>query len=181
MTEEEAWRLLDQAELIVPADVVELALARLADEIGGQLAQSYPLVLAVMGGATVFAGHLLPRLRFPLDYDYLHATRYGDATTGGELAWVVEPRAAVAGRSVLLLDDVLDAGVTLAAIKERLLALGAARVVSAVFADKDIGRAKPVAADFVGLTLPDRYVFGFGMDVKGAWRNLPAIYALKDS
>lgn len=94
---------------------------------------------------------------------------------------MVEPRADVTGRTVLLLDDILDEGITLAAIKERLLAQGAARVVTAVFADKAIGRNKPIEADFIGVTLPDRYVFGFGMDVKGAWRNLPAIYALRGS
>ena len=132
-----------------------------------------------MGGAVVFAGQLLPRLAFPLECDYLHATRYGDVTTGGQLAWVVSPRAPVQGRTVLVLDDVLDEGVTLAAIKERLLAEGAADCLVAVLAEKDLGRAKPVAADFVGVRLPNRYVFGCGMDVKGAWRNLPAIYAVR--
>ena len=84
------------------------------------------------------------------------------------------------GRCVLVLDDILDEGVTLAAIKERLLQLGATECYTAVMVDKDLGRSKPISADFVGLTLPNRYLFGFGMDVEGAWRNLPAIYALKD-
>lgn len=180
MQGQEAWRLLDESEQIVSAEAVAATVSRLAREISERLGDGYPLVLAVMGGATIFAGHLLPQLRFPLDYDYLHATRYDDATTGGELAWVVEPRAEVAGRTVLLVDDILDEGITLAAIRERLLAQGATRVWTAVFADKEISRAKPIAADFVGLSLPNRYVFGFGMDVKGAWRNLPAIYVLKD-
>ncbi|CAB1368175.1 hypoxanthine-guanine phosphoribosyltransferase [Denitratisoma oestradiolicum] len=179
MRRQQAWQILEEADQIVSAAEVAQAVSRIAGEIGERLGEAYPLVLAVMGGATIFAGNLLPQLRFPLDYDYLHATRYGDATTGGELAWVVEPRADVVGRIVLLVDDILDEGITLAAIKERLLAQGAARVWTAVFADKDIGRAKPITADFVGLTLPNRYVFGFGMDVSGAWRNLPAIYALK--
>jgi len=127
----------------------------------------------------LFTGQLLPQLAFPLDFDYLHVTRYGDVTTGGQLAWIVEPRASVAGRVVLVVDDILDQGVTMAAIVKRLREQGAAAVFSAVFADKDIGRAKPVAADFVGVHLPNRYVFGYGMDVKGAWRNLPAVYAVR--
>lgn len=175
----EALQLLDEADLICPAETVTEAIRHMAIEIGQRLEEANPLVLAVMGGATIFAGHLLPQLRFPLEYDYLHATRYGDATTGGELAWVVEPRASVSGRCVLLLDDILDEGVTLAAIRDRLLAQGASEVLTAVFADKAIGRAKPIQADFVGVTLPNRYVFGFGMDVRGAWRNLPAIYAVR--
>jgi hypoxanthine phosphoribosyltransferase len=132
-----------------------------------------------MGGAVVFAGQLLPQLVFPLEFDYLHVSRYGDDTRGGPLSWLVAPRTPVAGRVVLLLDDILDEGVTLAEITAWLRAQGASEVLSAVFADKHTGRAKAIAADFVGLRLPDRYVFGFGMDIAGAWRNLPAVYAVK--
>jgi hypoxanthine phosphoribosyltransferase len=89
------------------------------------------------------------------------------------------PRKNLQDRSILLLDDILDEGHTLAAAKARLLELGASEVKIAVLADKLIGRGKPIAADFVGLYLPDRYVFGMGMDAYGLWRNLPAIYALK--
>jgi hypoxanthine phosphoribosyltransferase len=81
---------------------------------------------------------------------------------------------------VLVVDDILDEGNTLETIRDKLLAAGSQQVCIAVFADKETGRPKPVAADFVGIKLPNRYVFGFGMDVNGAWRNLPAIYALKD-
>ncbi|HNH34928.1 MAG TPA: hypoxanthine-guanine phosphoribosyltransferase [Rhodocyclaceae bacterium] len=179
MAPEEARRILDEADLVCPAAEIAAAVERVAREINDRLADANPLVLTVMGGAVVFAGQLLPRLPFPLECDYLHATRYGDATTGRQLAWVVEPRTAVQGRAVLVLDDVLDEGVTLAAIKERLLAQGAAACLIAVLADKDLGRPKPVAADFVGVRLPNRYVFGCGMDVRGAWRNLPAIYAVR--
>lgn len=180
MTPEEARRLLESAELIRSESEVAAAVRQVAQALNDVLSDTNPLVLAVMGGATIFAGHLLPLLRFPLEYDYLHATRYGDSTTGGELAWIVEPRIPVAGRTVLLIDDILDEGITLAAIRERLLRQGADRCITAVFANKEIGRTKPIQPDYIGLNLPDRFVFGFGMDVKGAWRNLPAIYALKD-
>jgi hypoxanthine phosphoribosyltransferase len=179
VTPAEAKTLLAEADLIRSADEVAGAVDRLAAEIGMRLAEVQPLVLTVMGGAVVFAGHLLPKLVFPLDCDYLHVTRYGDATSGGALAWVAEPRLPVKGRVVLVLDDILDEGITLAAIKARLLDQGAAECLVAVLADKNIGRAKPIRPDFVGLQLPNRYVFGYGMDVKGAWRNLPAIYAVK--
>lgn len=178
LSADDAWNILKRADLIVSEAAVEAALARLAAEISARLGTSEPLVVSVMGGAVVFTGRILPMLRFPLDFDFVHVTRYGDATRGGEIEWKVRPRTTITGRTVLVLDDILDEGITLAAIREGLLEQGAAAVYSAVFADKDIGRPKPLTADFVGVRLPDRYVFGFGMDVHGAWRNLPAIYAI---
>ena len=172
--------MLDTAERLCSAAAVAEAVTRVAREISARLADSFPLVLSVMRGSVIFAGQLLPQLRFPLEFDYLDVTRYGDATRGGEISWKVNPGTSVAGRIVLVLDDILDEGQTLAAVREKLLALGAVSVYSAVFADKDTGRPKPATADFVGIRLPNRYVFGFGMDISGAWRNLPEIYALKE-
>ncbi|HUY03286.1 MAG TPA: hypoxanthine-guanine phosphoribosyltransferase [Rhodocyclaceae bacterium] len=178
---EEAQAILDNAEQLCSAAEVAAAISRVAGEVSAQLAGRRPLVLAVMSGAVVFAGQLLPLLPFPLDFDYLHASRYDGATGGGALRWLVEPREHLAGRTLLVVDDILDAGITLAAIRERLLARGAATVYTAVLVEKELGREKPVAADFVGLRLPDRYLFGCGMDIHGVWRNLPAIYALKET
>lgn len=170
---------LRDAELICPAEQVQAALHRIARQINAALAETHPLVLSVMGGAVVFTGQLLPLLDFPLDFDYVHVSRYGDARHGGQMHWKVEPRENVRGRVVLVLDDILDEGHTLAALRQRVLELGASRFYSAVFADKRHGRAKPIHADFTGVELPDRFVFGYGMDIEGAWRNLPAIYAVK--
>lgn len=174
-----AQELLEQSELLYPEEQVQAALRRVAREINAALAGEHPLVLSVMGGAVVFTGQLLPLLGFPLDFDYVHVSRYGDARQGGRMHWKVEPRETVRARTVLVLDDILDEGHTLAALRERVMALGAHRFYSAVFADKRHGREKPIRADFVGMEVPDRFVFGYGMDIEGAWRNLPAIYALK--
>jgi len=176
---EEAQRILDTAEQIISATEVSQTIERMAADINAALFDKYPLVLSVMGGAVVFTGQLLPLLKFPLDFDYLHVSRYNNETQGGQVNWKVAPQENVQGRVVLVLDDILDEGITLAAIRERIMGRGALAFYSAVFADKNIGRAKPISADFVGVTLPNRYVFGFGMDVNGAWRNLPAIYAIK--
>lgn len=175
-----AWQILDSAELIHSAAAVDAAIERVAAEIAAKLRDQFPLVLSVMGGAVVFTGRILPLLNFPLEFDYIHATRYGAATSGGRVDWKVEPKGNVEGRTVLVLDDILDIGDTMLAIRERVLGLGARAFYSAVLSDKKMSRAKPICADFVGLSLPDRYVFGCGMDLHGIWRNLPAIYALKE-
>ena len=175
----QAWQMLRDADLLFGENEVNRAVTRLAVEITAKLADTYPLVMPVMGGAVVFTGHLLPQLHFPLEFDYLHVTRYDGNTRGGEIQWKTKPHVDVRGRTVLVLDDILDEGNTLAAIRDHMLEAGAAAFHSAVFADKDIGRVTPVRADFVGLTVPNRYVFGFGMDAHEYWRNLPAIYALK--
>lgn len=181
LTKEQAQKIFDEAEEIVPALQVDQAVRRVAAEIRAALADKYPLVLSVMGGAVVFTGHLLPLLNFPLDFDTIHVTRYGNETRGNELSWKLMPRQSVDGRTVLVIDDILDEGHTLAAIRKMVLQLNAKEIYCAVLADKEIGRAKPIKADFVGFMVPNRFVFGFGMDISGAWRNLPAIYAMKES
>ena len=180
MNEQQARTLLAEAELIHSAEAVQQALAVVAGAITEQLAGKHPLVLCVMTGGVIFCGQLLPKLDFPVDFDYLHATRYGPETQGGKLSWRTAPWTSVKDRVVLVVDDILDEGITLAAVKDSLKRLGAKEVLTAVFADKLNGKEKPIAADFTALNVPDRFVFGFGMDVNGAWRNLPAIYAMKD-
>jgi hypoxanthine phosphoribosyltransferase len=178
MSGDEARQLLARAEMIRSAADVSRALDRLATGITVELGGRFPVVLMVMRGAVFLAGQLLPRLDFPLEFDYLHATRYQGTTGGATIVWKVVPPESVRGRPVLVLDDILDEGHTLAAILDSLGRAGAAEVRVAVLCEKRTGRDKPVRADFVGFEVPDRYVFGCGMDVQGLWRNLPAIYAL---
>jgi hypoxanthine phosphoribosyltransferase len=176
---DKAWAFLEDSDLVASAEEVQGAVRRLASEIEKRLAKAYPLVLAVMGGAVVFAGHLLPRLRFPLHFDYIHASRYGTATQGAGVEWRVKPRE-VKGRTVLVLDDILDHGETMRAIRDGLIELGADDFHCAVLVEKTLQKQKPISADFVGLKIPDRFVFGCGMDAKGYWRNLPEIRAMRE-
>ena len=172
--------LLASADLIHSEQAVAAAVTRVAGEITAKLSETHPLVLCVMSGGVPFAGQLITQLLFPLDFDYLHVTRYGQDTSGGALSWRAAPQTPVKGRTVLVLDDILDEGVTLAAIVDRLRQLGATACYTAVATDKQNGKVKPIKADFVALSVPDRFVFGYGMDVRGQWRNLPAIYAIKE-
>src|ERR1051326_7075272 len=137
-----AWRFLEQSDPIASPEEIQRALARVAAQVSERLGTSYPLVLAVMGGAVVFAGQMLPLLRFPLDFDYIHASRYGVETHGAHIEWRVLPAASVQGRAVLALDDILDGGQTMAAIRDRLLELGAASFHCAVLVEKRLARAK---------------------------------------
>jgi len=179
-----ARALLARAEELVSADTVQAAVHNVAEVLNSRFDSDatgeFPLVLGVMGGAVVFTGHLLPQLSFPLEFDYIHVTRYGDQDRGGEVVWKVIPRQNVAGRTIIVVDDILDEGETLAHVKQRLLDMGAAEVILAVFADKELGKRKPVQADIVGLTIPNKFVVGFGMDAHGYWRNLPGLWVIRD-
>lgn len=177
---QQAKDILASADVIYTADEVATAVSRIAAEITEKLGETNPLLLCVMSGGVPFTGHLMTQLLFPLELDYLHVTRYGQDTTGGALSWRSAPWTSVKGRTVLVLDDILDEGLTLATIVERMRELGAKACYTAVATEKLNGKKKPIKADFVALTVPDRFVFGYGMDVRGAWRNLPAIYAMKE-
>ena len=183
MNSADATTLLAESEILFSAADVNAATTRVAQGLNRDYADKHPLVLGVMGGAIVFAGQLLPQLDFPLDFDIVQASRYGEKTIGTHLNWRVTPRDNVKGRHVLLVDDILDEGITLAAIVELLKSQGAASVECAVFCVKDYGveknAQKPLQAKYIGLTVPNRFIFGYGMDVSGAWRNLPAIWAKK--
>ncbi|EDY86381.1 hypoxanthine-guanine phosphoribosyltransferase [gamma proteobacterium HTCC5015] len=162
----------------------EATIAECLDKMAGKITLDYtgldPLVLCVMNGGLYFTAELTKRLEFPMQVDYLHATRYGDDSVGKEVVWKAMPQAEVAGRHVLVLDDILDEGYTLAAIQNALQEQGAASVRMAVLTEKQHDRrCEGVNAKYVGLQLPDRFVFGCGMDYKGYFRNLRAIYGIE--
>jgi hypoxanthine phosphoribosyltransferase len=181
MTLDEANQVLAEADLLVAGEDVTAAIGRLAGEITTRLAGANPVLLCVMNGGLIFAGQLLTRLVFPLEVDYCHATRYGRETAGAGLDWIVRPRLKLRGRTVLLLDDILDEGITLDAIAGYCRQQGATRILMAVLVDKRHDRkvSPGFRADFTGMETEDRFLFGFGLDYKGYWRNAPGIYAVK--
>lgn len=174
--------VLENANQLFSQQEVEQALDRLADDIKHLLGDQDPLLLCVMTGGLVPASELFTRFDFPVQIDYLHATRYQGTVGGKELKWVTEPSQSLKGRTVLVVDDILDEGLTLAAILDYCSEQGARAVYSAVLVEKMHERkADGLRADFVGLQVEDRYVFGYGMDYHGYLRNVKGIYAVADS
>ena len=172
---EQPDHFLKNSEVIFPAELIQCQLERLASEITNDMAEELPVILPVMNGAIVMTGKLLPLLDFPLELDYLHASRYSGELTGSSVSWRSKPLIDVTDRTVLVIDDILDEGITAHQIMLWLKEAGAAIVKICVLLNKKINREKPICADYIGFDVPNEYVFGFGMDIKNAWRNLPDI------
>jgi len=181
------------AELYLPKNCRQLytyeeinqALDRLADKLNLQLKGEAPLVLCVMQGGLIFAGQLIPKLHCMLEIDYIHATRYNNQTSGGELRWKAYPDKSLNNRTVLILDDILDEGKTLQSIIRYCESQDASKIISAVLCKKIHARCvsddsiTTALTENIALTVEDDYVFGFGMDYNGQYRQLDSIYALE--
>jgi len=174
-------QVIESADLLYTKKQVEAALDRMAQTIHAFLEQRNPLLLCVMNGGMVTAGKLLTRLTFPLTIDALNASRYRNQLSGSQIQWLHKPQTPLANRTVLIVDDILDEGITLRAIYDYCREQGASSIYSAVLVNKKLPYPKPIQADFVGLEIENRYVFGYGMDYKGYCRNLAGIYAVKES
>lgn len=160
---------------------VEAALDSMAVSISAELADKNPLVICIMHGGLITCGKLATRLNFPLQLDYLHATRYRGETSGKDLEWKVFPSESLKGRAVLLVDDIFDVGTTLKLIAEYCKQQGCASVQSAVLLDKLHDRRElGIEVEFTGLEVADHYLFGYGMDYRGYLRNAPGIYAIAE-
>ncbi len=171
-----------QADLLVDRPTIDAAIAGIADAIARDYKGEVPVFLSIMNGALPFAGQLALELGArgqDAQFDYMQASRY-HGETGGELVWKHRPVSSLFGRRVLLVDDILDEGFTLQGVRDWCLEQGATDVRIAVLTVKQHDRCLDgVQADYAGVELPDRFVFGFGMDVDESLRSLPAIYAMK--
>lgn len=178
---EEIKNVYIESDLLYSEIEVEQAIKRMAAEISAQLADSNPVAFPIMNGGLILGGKLLTQLNFPLEAGYMHATRYRNTTKGHQLEWKVRPHIDFTDRPVLIIDDILDEGHTLVEIINFCKAKGAKDIKIAVLVNKKHNRkaAPDLKADFIGLETEDRYLFGYGMDYKGYWRNAPGIFAIK--
>ena len=180
ITYAEAVSVHAQADLLVSGETIAASIDTMAAEITATLSKEMPLVLCVLNGGMIPMAQLLLKLQFPLETDYLHATRYGKKTVGTNLSWLARPSTDISGRTVLVVDDIYDEGHTLAAICEYLEEAGAKKVYAAALLNKVHNRKVEYVPDFIGLDVEDRFVYGFGMDYQGYFRNVDGIYAVKD-
>jgi len=181
ITTQHAMEVLESADCCFTRAQVQATIERMAQIITQDYQDKNPLLLCVMNGGLIFTAELLLKLSFPLQYDYIHVTRYQGKTRGGELNWIAESSIPLQDRHVLIEDDINAEGLTLAAIVKHCKQQGPLSVKTVVLVDKQHDRKQGAAADYQGLTVEDRYVFGYGMDYKGYWRNAPGIFAVKDS
>ena len=181
-TDQEIQSILDKSECLYNKKAIDTALDQMAHDIAEKLQETYPLILCVMTGALIPLGHLVTRLSFPLEIDYVHVTRYRGSIRAGELHWLHEPKMPLTNRTILVVDDIMDGGLTLTAILDYCHQQKAKAVYSAVMVNKNRTREDGVRyePDFVGVTTDDRYLFGFGLDYEESLRNLPGIYAVND-
>ena len=180
MEQQALEKVLNEADQLFSEQEIDAALDKIAAEMTTRLAADCPIFLCVLTGAIIPMGRLMCRLSFPLETDYVHATRYQGETTGTELKWKARPSHDLAGRTVVLVDDIFDEGITLEALVHYCHEQGAAKVFTAVLVNKLHHRKVDMKPDFVGLDAEDRYLFGCGMDYKEYWRNAPGIYAVKE-
>ena len=180
LSTDEVREIYHDAEKLYSNEEVQAALDNMASDIERDFGDKLPVVLPGMAGAVIITGHLMTRLSFPLEINYIHATRYANDTKGGEISWLAKPTIDLKDRAVIILDDILDEGITLAEIVDYCKNAGASEVACAVLIDKQHDRKKSaIKADYVGLEVEDRYIFGYGMDYKGFLRNADGIYAVK--
>jgi hypoxanthine phosphoribosyltransferase len=170
--------LIRKSSVIYSEIEIKTVIKNIADQVNQTIKTDDLYVLCVMNGALIFAGQLLPRLEKNIQYSCIHATRYAASLTGGPIHWLVKPPIDIEGKTVLILDDILDEGITLREIATTCLAMKAKAIYTAVLFDKEITKEKSYFPNFIGLKVPNRFVFGYGLDCKGLGRNLPHLYAL---
>lgn len=170
----------EKSTQVFSTEQIEAALTNMAQAIHEDLSDKNPVLLCVMIGGLIPFGQLLLRLSFPLEVDYVHATRYQGETRGGALHWIAKPRTDLKGRTVLIVDDILDGGVTLAAIVAEIKKMGALEVKTAVLVNKHHERETTGlnVADYVGLDVDDRFIYGYGMDYQEYLRNVAGIFVV---
>lgn len=174
------FEVVERSRLVHDETTVRTAIDQMALRLDLALRFHNPLLICVLQGGVYLTGQLLARLRFPLQQATVQVTRYGDSTAPGELRWLSPLSMEVRDRSVLLIDDVFDRGLTLSLLYDHLLASGARQILSAVIARKEVEHLTPYRPDYIALECGADYLFGCGMDYRGYWRNLPEIRALPD-
>jgi hypoxanthine phosphoribosyltransferase len=170
----------DIEQKLYPEALIVEGIDRVAKEVTAHYQDQDFTVISVLKGSCIFASDLIRRIPIPLELGFCACSSYGSGTTSGELKVNFLPEEnEVVGRNLLLVDDILDTGKTMHALKKEFLARGAADVKSCVFLDKPSRRALDFEADFKVFEVEDLFVVGYGLDYAGRYRNLPYVGSLK--
>ncbi len=167
------------AEELVSEEQLRAIVARLAEEIADEYRDKNPLIVGILVGSFVFVADLVRALDFPLEVAFVCAASYGQSTVAGELALKLDLDTEVAGRHLIVVDDILDTGRTLSKLTEMFVERGAASVRTCCVLDKPSRREVSFDADFVGMEIPDQFVVGYGLDYAQSYRNLPFVGVLR--
>ena len=175
--------VLNSSTCLHDHEAIEKAFDQMAEKINAHpLSKECPIFLGIAIGGFLPLSSLTLRLKFPLLIDFAHISSYYDKTFATELLWKAKPHLPLKDKTVVIVDDILDKGLTLAALIDFCKNEGAKSIYTAVLIDKKVERTKGglEKADFVGLEIEDKFVFGYGLDYKGYLRNAPGIYELAE-
>jgi len=171
------WRR-EMREVLISKSALAQRVRELSRDIERDFAGRELVVAAVLNGTVMFLADLIRHLSLPLRLDFIGCSSYGAGTESGELVFTKELRLDVHGRDVLLVDDILDTGKTLARVVSKIEQLKPRRIKTCVLLEKASRRVEDVSADYVGFTIPDLFVVGYGLDYAERYRNLPFVGVL---
>jgi len=173
--------ILSRSQLVYTHEEIVSAIDLLARKLNRQFKNKKALILPVLTGAIPFVGMLLPRLSFTIEVNYFHVSRYQNNVGTNQIKITHQPSPeSVLNQEVLVVDDILDEGITLKLINEQLITMKPKSITNVVLFEKQLDIKKEISAHYVGLYVPDAYVFGFGLDFNGAGRNIPDLYSFNE-
>jgi hypoxanthine phosphoribosyltransferase len=170
--------ILKESSVLYSNREIHLAIKKIAEEINRDIQSDVLYVLTVMNGGLYFSAHLIPLLKHTIYHDYIHATRYGNKAHGGLLHWIKEPEDTIEGKNILIIDDILDEGITLSEIISKCKKMGANNIFYTALFNKLTDKEKSILPGYHVLNVPNKFVFGFGLDYKGFGRALPDLHII---
>jgi len=170
-----------QLKVLISREKIKNAVAKLANEIKEDYRGKYPLLIGVLKGSFVFMADLIRQLDLPVEIDFIKLCSYGAGTqSSGKVKVVQRPKTPVKGRDVLVIEDIVDTGLTISFLLNYLGKKKPASLKLCALTDKPSHHKVPVSIDYLGFTMPDKFIVGYGLDLNQKFRNLPDICVFED-
>lgn len=172
----------DISEILISEEEIKNTVARLGEEISRDYEGKDLILISVLKGSVIFMADLMRAVKIPCKIDFMAVSSYGSGTkTSGEVKIIKDLTESIEGADIVIVEDILDSGVTLSYLKKLLLARNPASIRICTLLDKPERRKADITADYVGTTVPDSFAVGYGLDYAEKYRNLPFIGILKPS